>query len=469
MDHTPVVQDDSSSQQSNAPLQEQIVHVFEEMLSQALMPSATQAPVKRKRGRPPTVSTQHLWLAVLIGIFQASGGFRDIWRYLVIEPLGTFPVVKMTYEGVRKRLLSLGSGALQELSEHIRVVLEQRDRPVHRSALALASFATEIVALDESTWDKLKRLLTELKSLPENDPHLLMGKIAGLYDLRRQQWRCLQLRTNVLAGCNVGILPLLEGLPRASLILADLGYFAFEWFDTLTEMGYFYISRLRENGTYITTHILYQDEEHDVLDAIVFLGTYRADKAAHAVRLVQWKLNGIRYRYITNVLDPLQLPMLEIAQLYARRWDIELMFKLLKRELGLSLWWAARQELVEIQLWIALILAQILCALRFDLAEQADVDLFDVSLPLLIKVLGCIKDPSLPLLQKLVENGRAWGVIRPNRRNRIRIPALKPDGYHPLPEETVLHQKPRYAKRNPHPPKKAFLPRYQDRFLLVSR
>jgi Transposase DDE domain len=462
MKHTPIVQDPSS--QASTTQQEQIILVFQEMLADAapLPPAGT----KRKPGRPKTLSTQQLWLALLVGIFQSSGGFRDIWRFLTVESLGTFPALRMTYEGVRKRLVSLGCGALQELYEHIRQVLAQRDRPASRSALPLASFASEIVALDETTLDKLKRLTSDLKDIPDGDPHVLAGKLAGVFDLRRQQWRCLQLRTDVLAACNTGVLMLLEELPRASLILADLGYFGFAWFDYLTNAGYYYLSRLRENGTYLVEHVSYEDKEHHVLDAIVWLGAYRADKAAHAVRLVQFELRGVVHQYITNVLDPLQLPILEIAQLYARRWDIELQFKLLKCELGLHIWWAAKQELVEIQLWIALILAQVLCSLRFDIAEQANVDLFDVSLPLLMKVLERIKASSQPLLQKIVEHGRDWGIIRPNRRKEIRVPALTPNGYRPLPKNTILLQKPRYAKRNPHPRKEAFLPRYQDKFLI---
>ena len=463
MNDTTDVQE-SSSPQSIHLLQEQIVVVFQEMLSQ--VQSHSPQATKRKRGSPPKLPTQQLWLSLLVGIFQSSGSFRDIWRLLLLEPLGTFPAIKMTYEGVRKRLLSLGCNALQELYEHLRLVLEQRDRPVKRSALPLASFAKEVVALDETTLDTLKRLTSDLKEIPNKDPHLLAGKLSGLFDLRRQQWRCLQLRTDILAGCNIGVGAFLEGLPRGSLLLADLGYFGFLWFDTLTKMGYYYISRLRENGTYIVNTVLYQDEENQVLDAIVWLGAYRADRAAHAVRLVQFEMNGTLFRYITNVLDPLELPLLEIAQLYARRWDIELIFKVLKRDLGIHIWWAAKQELVEIQLWIALILAQIVCALRFDIAEQANVDLFDVSLPLLMKVLGRIKDSSQPLLQKIVENGRFWGIIRPNRRNKITAPALHLNGYRLLPEKALLLQEPRYAGRNPHPRKEAFLPRYQDRFIV---
>ena len=50
----------------------------------------------------------------------------------------------------------------------------------------------------------------------------------------------------MLANCKVGVLLLLETLTPGSLILADLGYFSFPWFDYLTSQGYWWLSRLRE-------------------------------------------------------------------------------------------------------------------------------------------------------------------------------------------------------------------------------
>ncbi len=82
------------------------------------------------------------------------------------------------------------------------------------------------------------------------------------------------------------------------------------------------------------------------LHALIWLGAYRADRCKHLVRLIQFSHQGICYRYITNVLDPQLLSIHDAARLYARRWDIELAFKLLKKELGLSLWWASHPTLV---------------------------------------------------------------------------------------------------------------------------
>jgi hypothetical protein len=58
------------------------------------------------------------------------------------------------------------------------------------------------------------------------------------------------------------------------------------------------------------------------------------------------------------VCDPTVLPLLEIARLYARRWDIELAFLTLKRERGLHLIWRSKSVVVFAQVWACLIIAE---------------------------------------------------------------------------------------------------------------
>ena len=82
-------------------------------------------------------------------------------------------------------------------------------------------------------------------------------------------------------------------------------------------------------------HVFYRDG--DTLDALVWLGKHRADRAKHAVRLVQFRHGATLHRYLTNVLSPRRLPLAEVARLYARRWDIEMAVNTVKTDLGLHL------------------------------------------------------------------------------------------------------------------------------------
>lgn len=450
-------------------LKEQMVSFLDQMLTVSRPePAATEpAPkAKRGRGRPASLSLNHLWLALLVGILSQADGLRRVWRSMVMGPIGSFPMLTVTYEAVRSRLLAAGTTSLQQLFEQVSTRLQSLLTKEQVSALSLASFAPQVVALDESSLDELKRLTDDLSEVPDKDPHLRPGKLAGLFDLRLQQWVRLQFRADVPAGCNVGILLLLEGLAPGSLILADLGYFSFPWFDYLTGQGFFWISRLKERTSYTVQQVFYEDKEHGVLDALIWLGAYRADRAAYAVRLVQYQLAGKTYSYLTNVLDPAQLSMLEIAQLYARRWDIELAFLTLKREVGIALWWGAKQEIVLIQLWLALILAQILQALRLQIALQAGVEPFDVSMHLLVELLCTTSAQGAALVPTLVQRGRFLGLIRPSRRKLIGVPARELEHICSSFEGAPPPRRARYAGRNGHGPRKPFHPRFTSHFLL---
>jgi IS4 transposase len=67
--------------------------------------------------------------------------------------------------------------------------------------------------------------------------------------------------------------------------------------------------------------------------------------------------------------------MAEVVRRYARRWDIELVFKTVKTDLGLEVLWSSKWPVIRAML----IIAQLAAHLRFLVAQAAKVDLFDVS------------------------------------------------------------------------------------------
>ncbi len=449
--------------QPPSPVAHQLVVFLQALVQPAPEPQgATQST--RHRGQPARLSMEHLWLALLLAVLRGLTSWRDVWRLIAWEGVGSFPILNITPTAVRQRLLRAGSTSLEQFLQRVNVALRQRGAAP--SALTLAPFATQVVALDETTLDALHRWCPDLRGLPAGCAHLLVGKLAGLFDLRAQQWLRVQFRADVLANCKVGVLLLLETLAPGSLILADLGYFSFPWFDYLTSQGYWWISRLRERTSYRIVHVFFQQGE--TLDALIWLGAYRADRAAHLVRLVQFRQQAHLCRYLTNVTDPALLSMLDIAHLYARRWDIELAFKLLKRQLGLHLWWAATPMLVLQQLLAALILAQLLHTLQLEIAAQAQVDPFEVCLPILVKLLAHPPVTTQPLVPLLVQRGRLLGLLRPSTRLQVQAPQIPLHQLHPPPPDLPTLRSARYAQRKcaqrtcPPPP----LPRIPTQLLI---
>ena len=394
-------------------------------------------------GRPRIVPSLCLWAGMLVCVLRGFTSQHALWRLLSDASLWFYPRFAVTDQAIYKRLAQGGSAVLEQLFRQISELLRQRLEPYALNDLG--PFAKEVVALDESTLDPIARKLPALRGLAADDPRRLPGKLAGTYDLRRQQWRCVQHIVDPQQNEKVAARGLIAELPPGSLILADLGYFGFAWFDELTTAGHWWVSRLRAKTSYSVRHIYYQEAE--TLDALIWLGAYRADQAAHTVRLVCFRLGATSYHYLSNVLDPRQLSIRDIARLYARRWDFELAVKLIKRHLDLHLLWSSKTVVIVQQLWAVLIIAQILQALQMEIAGRAGVDPFDVSLALLVQYLPQHAYRGRDPLQAFIENGRAMGYIRPSRRTKIRAPEIPPEQLEPLPPDFELVRAPRYARR----------------------
>lgn len=396
------------------------------------------------RGRPRVLPALCLWSGVLVSVLRGFASQTDLWRLLSQQGLWDYPRFPVTDQAVYDRLADAGTAPLETLFAQLSALLAERLTPLAEADLA--PFATAVVALDESDLDQMARLLPALRALPARDAALLGGALAGLFDLRLQQWRRVAYRTDSTQNEKVAARAMVGGLPVGTLVVADLGYFGFAWFDDLTDAGYWWVSRLRAGTSYEVIHTYY--EEGETFDGIVWLGKHRADRAKHAVRLVRFRVGEQVHAYLTNVRDPRVLPMAEVARVYGRRWDFELAIKLVKRELGLHLVWSTKPVVIAQQLWAALCIAQILHALRFEVARRAAVDVFDVSLPLLVRWMPRFAAQGDDPVRIFVERGRMAGFIRPSRRVRHEAPAIPARAITPLPVGTILARTPRYAQRN---------------------
>jgi hypothetical protein len=398
------------------------------------------------RGRPRILPATCLWSSVIVCVLRGWNSQLAMWRLLTQKGLWDYPRFAISDQAIYNRLEKDGSQPFKRLFEQVSAVLKERLTPYGQR---LAEFASEVVALDNTTLDKVTRHLPLLRGVADGDRQLLPGRLAGVFDVRLQQWRHVIHVDDPNQNEKVTARTFLEHIQLGALILADMGYFGFSWFDDLTTRGYFWLSRLREKTSYSVLHTFYQQGE--TFDGLIWLGTYRADRARYAVRLVTFRGGATLYRYITNVLDPHQFSLHDIATLYARRWDIEMAIKLIKRELGLHLFWSSKDEVILQQVWAVLTIAQILHGLQIEIAAKAGVDPFDVSLPLLVEYLPMWNDVDFVAL--VVDRGREAGFIRPSRRIRIQTPEVDLINYLAPPPGLILERLPRYAgRRCSHPP-----------------
>jgi Transposase DDE domain len=419
-------------------------------LERMLLDIAAQEPAsvigKRKPGRPRVLSGWHLCLGLLVCLMRGWHAQRDLWRLISFEGFGHFVPLGLSDQAIYKRLEEDGTSVHQQLFAHLSQWLRQHLAPYE--ACHLAPKALAVVALDESVLDQVARTLSCLRPLPKGDPRLLPGRLSCLFDIRLQQWLRVDVLADATANCKRHARAMLTSLQPGTLVLFDRGYFSFPWLDELTEAGFFWISRTVGKTRYPLLHVYYQAD--GILDALVQVGAYRADRAAYTVRLVRFRVGSQSYSYLTNVTDPALLPLADIARLYARRWDIELAFLALKEHLGLNLLWSAKPMVIQQQIWSCLILAQLFHAFQVELAARADVEPYEVSLDLVIRLTPRLYQQGVDPMGFLLEHGRAMQVIRPSTR----FASLAPDV--PLwqiiypPEEVVLVRPARSAHRKCH-------------------
>jgi hypothetical protein len=195
-----------------------------------------------------------LWTGVIVCVLRGWNSQLAVRRLLNKQGLWDYPRFPVSDQAIYKRLEQGGEEPLKEMFRQVSEILQERLAPY---AQILATFATEVVAIDQTTLDAVMRHLPLLREVPAGDRRLLPGKLAGIFDIRIQQWKYVEHIENPNQNEKVAAYSLLNHIQRGALILMDLGFFSFEWFDHLTIEGYFWISRLLQKTSYEIIHVYY--------------------------------------------------------------------------------------------------------------------------------------------------------------------------------------------------------------------
>src|SRR5699024_6061085 len=114
----------------------------------------------------------------------------------------------------------------------------------------------------------------------------------------------------------------------------DRGYLDYERFDRMTDVGYYFVSRLRKNAVVRILDTFSVHEDSNVLaDEMVVIGITQncSENVFRRLKLVDTKRNELVL--ITNRFD---LDADETAEIYKSRWAIELFFKWMKQHLSIK-------------------------------------------------------------------------------------------------------------------------------------
>ena len=413
-----------------------------------------------RRGRPALLPAATLWVAMLLCVLSRDFTQLGIWRMLKNDwHLFTLEHFLLTPQAIYQRLARTKPEFMVDLFFQISKLIAREYTQCPDALAGLARSFKHIVAIDQSKLDPVKAKTKCLRSVPKGDDELLPGSVNCGFEIRRQQWVSVNYIEDPKENEKKKARVIVEALEQGTLILADMGYFSFPWFDYLTHCGHWFVSRFRKKTSFKVMHTLYQGGNHDayVSDQIGYLGVHRADMAACPVRLVEITVHSSTgssktqvFQYITNVLDPRVLSVSDISKLYRRRWDIEQVFNLVKTHLGMSLLSSAQPNAMLNQVFATFIIAQIVLAMRSEIARRSGADVQEVSLALLVREIPkCILQGKNPI-EVFVNSGRDLLYIRPCRGKKYILPDADLADYN-LPESMPPERTPRYAGRKSGP------------------
>jgi hypothetical protein len=138
----------------------------------------------------------------------------------------------------------------------------------------------------------------------------------------------------------------------------DLGYYDYSWWAALDDAGCRLVTRLKKNTPLTVVHENRVPKNSNILsDRIGHLPARLANRRQNPMQAPVRELHvvidtGKELRIVTNDLDA---PAGEIADLYKRRWDIELFFRWVKQTLRIKRFIGVSENAVRIQIAVALI------------------------------------------------------------------------------------------------------------------
>jgi hypothetical protein len=155
-------------------------------------------------------------------------------------------------------------------------------------------------------------------------------------------------------------------LSPGSIVAMDRGYNDYKLFDSWTNEGIFFVTRMKENADYrvveeklipLTGNVL-QDQ------LIQFNGFYAQRDCPHILRrVVVWDAeNECEIVFLTNHL---KFGANTISAIYRDRWQIEIFFKALKQNLKIKTFIGTSENALFTQIWTALIAMLLIKYLQF--------------------------------------------------------------------------------------------------------
>lgn len=143
-------------------------------------------------------------------------------------------------------------------------------------------------------------------------------------------------------------------LQPGTMLVFDRGYTDYDWFQRLTEEEVHFVTRLKDNATYIVVERRKAQGDGVLADEIIVLEKQARSETAPFLRRVRF-WDEDHQRELVFLTNHLELPAGTVASIYKERWQIELLFKALKQNLRIKTFVGTTANALKTQIWTALI------------------------------------------------------------------------------------------------------------------
>lgn len=157
-------------------------------------------------------------------------------------------------------------------------------------------------------------------------------------------------------------------LPRGSIVTFDRAYSDYSIFERWTQNGISFITRLRKNAVSETVDERAVNEKQKqkgvISDTVIILGHQKHDRVTRTkVRRIvyQDEKQGRTFEFVSNNMS---MAPSTIAEIYQKRWQIEILFKRIKQNYPLRYFLGDNENAIKIQIWCALIADLLLKIIR---------------------------------------------------------------------------------------------------------
>ena len=361
---------------------------------------------------------------VLSLVYRQMSGLSEALRILEQEGLMWVEAQSVTKQALSNRLRTLPAELFARLFTQV-IERMHRQSPGKMSVIAptFQGIEQKFQAIWLADGSTLEALAWKLK-VPQADSSGLAGKMMMMVEAFSRRPVAAWYTDNPKASDQQWNDELISKLPKGGLLIFDLGFFNFVWFDDFSETEKYFLTRWRKKTASKVIRTLSHSPSHR--DEIVKLGVYRSNPCNYQLRRVSVLWGKTWHVYLTNVVDPQMLSTQQVCDLYAQRWRIEEAFLLTKRLLGLAYLWVGGRNGVQIQLYATWIFYAVLMELCTDVAVALRQPLERISVEMVFRSLyhysrARQQGRATELIAYLVQFHQSFGLLKTLRkRHRMR-------------------------------------------------